>query len=244
MRIVGLFLIPLLVFLSHPAVGHSMDESPSQMCFVNTLWQEISYVDGITVYSQKLLDFEVLAFKAEGILEAPIEQVMEVLRKVEISKDWMPDISEKYTVKDLSDYEAITYSVNELPWPFADRELLLHNKLSIDREDNYLVVDVYSIDRKSHPVQSENVRAQMKCGRTRIRPAGNRQTEIELTIFVDPAGDIPVWLVNLLQRSMPLEFLKELEKKAQTTNYALRPVFRAVLNELIALIDQQTVGSR
>ena len=61
---------------------------------------------------------------------------MEVLRKVEIAKDWMPDTEVKYTVKELSDFEAITYGINKLPWPFSCRELVLHNKLRLDRQKN------------------------------------------------------------------------------------------------------------
>ena len=182
-----------------------------------------------------------MAFMAVGVMKAPIEQIMEVLRRVEISMDWMPDISEKYTVKNFSDYKAITFSVNTLPWPFADRELLLHNELYIDRKKKYLVVDTFSVELDELPVRSENVRAQMKCGRTLLRPAGSRRTEIILTLLVDPAGSIPVWLVNLLQRTMPLDFLRKLEKKAQSTSFELRPSFRVVLDELIALLEPNPI---
>ena len=236
--------ILLLAILVCPAAGQPPDDPPPFICLADSNWREISQAGELTVYSQKFQDSDVMAFMAVGVLRAPIEQIMEVLRRVEISMDWMPDISEKYTVKNFSDYKAITFSVNTLPWPFADRELLLHNELFIDRKKKYLVVDTFSVELDDLPVRSENVRALMKCGRTLLRPAGPRRTEINLTLLVDPAGDIPVWLVNLLQRTAPLDFLRKLEKKAQSTNFELRPKFREVLNELITLLDRNPIDKQ
>lgn len=238
------FAILLLVVLVCPAAGQPPDDPPPFICLADSNWQEISHVGEITVYSQKFQDSDVMAFMATGVLKAPIEQIMEVLRRVEISIYWMPDISEKYTVKNFSEYKAITFSVNTLPWPFADRELLLHNELFIDRKKKYLVLDTFSVELDDLPVRSENVRAQMKCGRTLLRPTTSGHTEIILTILVDPAGKIPVWLVNLLQRTAPLDFLRKLEKKAQSTNFELRPVLRKVLNELITLLEQNPIDSK
>jgi|GEM_PF-5271893 len=60
----------------------------------------------------------------------------------------MPDIEIKYAVKERSDFEAITYSINKMPWPIAQRELLLYNRLRLDRSRKLFVVEVYSIFQK------------------------------------------------------------------------------------------------
>jgi hypothetical protein len=162
---------------------------------------------------------------------------MEVLRRVEITGEWMPDIQTKYSVVERSDFEAITYSINDLPWPFADRELVLLNRLRLDRVRKYLVVDVYSIDLGDVPVGKGNVRAHMYCGETKVRPAGENRTEVDLILFVDPKGFIPAWLVNLFQKKLPYNFLKALEQKAATTSYSLRPSFQPMLAELKSLLE-------
>ena len=162
---------------------------------------------------------------------------MEVLRKVEIAKEWIPDIDTKITVKDFSDLEAITYSVNILPWPFADRSLVPHNKLRLDREKKYLVIDIHSVDFETNPIKADGVRANMYCGQTLLRPVGKGETEIELILFVDPRGHIPAWLVNMFQKSMPYNFLRALEEKAGRTNYKLRPPFKKMLDQLFVLLE-------
>lgn len=225
----------IFLFLTMPLLSLAADDLPAQYCLVQNKWKPIFKKRNITVYSQKTQDSDVLALRATGILKAPIDQVMEVLRKVEISKEWIPHIDTKFSVKELSDLEAVTYSVNPLPWPFADRSLLLHNRLRLDSVRKSLVVDVYSISPETIHVKEKHVRAVMYCGHVFIRPAGGEKTELEFILLLDPRGHIPVWLVNMTQKSLPYDFLTALEKKAGQTSYELRPSFKEMLDKLIAL---------
>jgi len=212
---------------------------PGQYCLVDHGWEKKLVKNGITIYAQKSPHSSILGLKATGILKAPVDQLMAVLREVEISEEWMPHIKEKYTVRDFSDLEAITYSINKLPWPFADREMLLHNRLRLDKENKYLVVDVYSVNLLDIPVKKSSVRAHMYCGRTLLRPAGENRTEVELILYIDPKGSIPVWLVNMVQKTMPYNFLTALEQKAMASRYELRPGLRKMLDSLLTLLDSQ-----
>ena len=189
------------------------------------------------MFSQPVAVSDVLAFRATGNLSAPVGQVMEVLRRLEITGEWMPDVKTKYAVAEYSDFEAVTYSVNELPWPFADRELLLYNRLSLDRSRRFLVVEIHSIDDEKIPVADGNVRAHMYCGETLVRPAEKGQTRVELILLVDPMGFIPAWLANLSQKRLPYNFLKALEEKAAASDFPLRSAYRKLLNELESMLE-------
>jgi hypothetical protein len=236
MKVGWLHLFIIFIFLTLPITSLASNDLPAHHCLVHHNWKKLFNKNGITVYSKRAADSDVLALKAAGILDAPMDQVMEVLRKVDISREWIPGIDDKVSVKDFSDLEAITYSVNKLPWPFAHRSLLLHNKLRLDEEENYLVVDIRSVDSETNHIQENYIRANMYCGQIIMRPAGLGQTEIELILFVDPKGHIPAWLVNMSQISMPYDFLKALEQKAGRTSYELRPSFKEMLDRLFALL--------
>jgi hypothetical protein len=225
MKINRILFFIIFIFLTLPITSLASIDLLGQYCLVQNNWKKLYSKNGITVYSQKAPDSDVLALKASAILRAPMDQVLEVLRKVEISKEWIPHIDAKNTIKDFSDFEAITHSVNMLPWPLADRSLLLHNKLRIDREKKYLVIDIHSVDFDTNPI-----------GQTFMRPVGEEETEIELILFVDPRGHIPTWLVNMAQKSMPYNFLRALEEKASRTNYDLRPSFKKMLDQLLVLL--------
>ncbi len=241
-RLFSVFYLLFFIFSSSNSLA-SVD-SPARMLIAEDRWERILTKDGIDVFSQKVENSDILAFKATGTLNAPVDQIMEVLRKVEISRDWMPDTAVKYTVKEISDLEAVTYSVNKLPWPFSGRELLLHNKLRLDRQNKYLVVDVFSVEDASRPVEEGNVRAFMHIGQTCIRPVGPHQTRILFTFFLDPKGYIPAWLANLKQKELPYNFLRSLEETAGKTRFPLRPLFQTYLNQLnILLLENDATGS-
>ena len=219
----------------------------AETCYVPetslSAWNETFRENGLTVYAMKTPDSGVMAFRATGVLRAPIDQIMEVLRKVDIADEWMPDVVEKITIHNTSDLEAVTYSINKLPWPFAGRELILKNALRLDAGRRFLVVDIFSVERKDIPRKEGMVRAVMHCGQTRLRPAGSHHTEMDIILFVDPKGAIPAWLANLAQRRMPYDFLRALEKKATATHYPLRPAFRSLLDRLVDDDDTETAST-
>jgi hypothetical protein len=233
-----LFFLCLLLFLVFTLKGFAAFNSETPALSFDGAWKQIFSQDGIDVYSQKAPDSGLLAFKATGTLNAPIDQIMEILRKVEISKEWMPDIEFKYLVKEFSDLDGITYSVNRMPWPFSGRELLLRNTLRLDRERKYLVIDIFSVEDPAYPVKKGNVRAFMFTGQTCMRPVGKQRTEILFMFYLDPRGYIPAWLVNMKQKTIPYNFLKSLEEKASTTHFQLRPAFQSYLDQLNAILGK------
>ena len=235
MKITRILIFIIFIFLILPAANLPAYDLPGQYCIILNNWKSIYSKDGITVSSQKVPESDIVALKAVGILKAPLDQVVAVLRKVEISKEWVPFVDKKFAVQEFSDTESITYSVNKLPWPFADRSLLLYNKLRLDREKKQIVIDVHSVELEKDPIKEDNVRAILHCGQMIVRPAGTAQTEMQLIIFVDPKGYIPAWLVNLSQKSLPYDFLKALEKKAGQTHLELRPAFKEMFNQIFAL---------
>lgn len=235
MKPIGRIVLLALVVLA-AAAARAEEKTGDRLCFSPDRWEQILEKGGISVYSQKVPASDVLAFRAAGVLAAPVDQVMEVLRRLEITGEWMPDIRTKFAVKEFSDFEAVTYSINEMPWPFADREMLLYNRLWLDAVRRFLVVDVHSVEDEAVPVEKGNVRALMHCGETLVRPAGRDRTHVELILFVDPMGFIPAWLVNLSQRNLPYNFLKALEEKAAVTSFPLRPAYRKLLDALESML--------
>lgn len=230
--------IILLIVLLAPAALSAKDMPSRRQCTRQGEWKEIYTQLGITVYSQKLPGSNLLAFRADAVLEAPIGQLIEVLRRVDISKEWMPDIRTKYILEVNSDLDVITYSLNSVPFPFSDRELVLRNCVRLDRAQKYLVLDIHSVPYDKQPVKRGTVRSYMHCGEMRVRPSADRKTEIDLLLYVDPRGFIPHWLVNIFQKKLPYNFLKALEKKAGTTDFEVRPELQQLVNDLEAMLER------
>jgi hypothetical protein len=198
-------------------------------------WTQIDEVDGIVVETQTPDGGQAPLYRARGVLAAPIGQILEVLHDSATAAEWIPDLAFEAVVDQRSDFERVTRSVYAVPFPFADRELVLRSRLALDRTRGDLVAEAVSVDHPLAPAAGDRVRAHMACSRTRLRPLGPNRTAIEFLMQVDPGGRIPGFLAAFGLRPAPLRFVKALERRAQTAGYPLRPVYRELLRELQTL---------
>ncbi|WP_044557541.1 START domain-containing protein [Halobacteriovorax marinus] len=197
-------------------------------------WEKIYTKSGVVVYSQKSKHSSLVGFRAEAILEAPLENILATLRDVEGTISWAPNMIEKSTLKEISDVKAITYSNNDLPWPAADRDMIQMNELRLDKEKKELIVDTYSVDYENYPVPKDVVRAHMTFGTLAFKRAQNNSS-VQMTLLVDPRGSLPIWLVNMLQKRLPFQFLKALEAQSKISKAPLRPGIKVLLDQLDGL---------
>ena len=195
-------------------------------------WKKVYNEDGVLVHSQKAHNSKIVGFKAEAVLNATLENVLQVLRDVEGTVGWAPNLVEKKTITNDSDVKAITYNNNDLPWPAADRDMVLINELRLDRENKLLVVDTHSVEHSDYPEMDNAVRALMPYGTLEFKRVEGSKAWVRMTILVDPRGAIPVWLVNMLQKRLPLQFLKALEKESQLKKPENLPGVKKLISEL------------
>lgn len=197
-------------------------------------WEKVYTKKGIVVYSQQSKHSNIVGFKAESILEAPLENILATLRDVEGTINWAPNMVEKKTIVEVNDLKAITYSNNDLPWPAADRDMVQMNELRLDEENKFLVVDTYSVEDKNYPPLDDIVRAQVNYGTLEFRRHGDNSS-VRMTLLVDPKGSLPIWLVNMLQKRLPYQFLRALEKEAAKSKRPLNKGIQSLLKKLDSL---------
>lgn len=195
-------------------------------------WSLVCEHNGIVVQERSVPGYPMKAYRARGTLSAPIEQILEVLSDTDTASDWMPELDRQQVVSAVSDVEMITLNIYGVPFPFADRELLLHNQLRLDRPGNALVAEAVSIDAPEVATPGSRVRARMIYGKTWLSPVDTDLTDIEFVIMADPGGCIPDFLATFGLRRMPLSFVRALETRAQQADYPLRPAYQALLHQL------------
>lgn len=204
------FLSLLLLFLlSHPV--HSLD--------LKSGWEKISEKDGIKVYTKSTKDSPIQYLRAKGVVSARVENICAILRNVETATDWTPNLIERSYVKNISDTEAILYDVSNMPWPVTDREMILHHKLRATEDLDWLILDFKSVDNPKAKRNKDYIRAKIEFGQIKFKPVEEgKKTYVEMIVLVDPMGSIPVWVVNLLQVSIPYDFIMSLNRFAEKTD--------------------------
>jgi len=202
-------------------------------------WTALESKGGLHFYSQKSAnESALLKFKAKGVLNIKMEKALAILRNVDKTTEWDKDTVEKHTIQNISDLEALTYSESKIPWPFQNRDLVLRNKLHIDKEQKVLFVESNSEDHAAYPPRKKRVRANIRV-KMRFRPIAENDnaTNIEMDVLVDPKGSIPHWVVNIVQRKMPYDFLKSIESYASVTSIEPNPGVGAMAVELRSILS-------
>jgi hypothetical protein len=206
-------------------------------------WKYIYAKDGLSFYSKQGKG-GLLKFRARGILNVKPLELMAILRNVELATQWDKDTKTKVTIKNISDVEANTYSVTKIPWPFKDRDMVLNNILRIDEKRMSMRVDVNSVNLKSHPNFDSYVRANLSA-RFYIRPHENKNfSYVDIKVLVDPRGNIPTWIVNMVQESMPYDFLKSLESYSKTVNIKPNKGVKKMYKEYLELYKNREKVSK
>ena len=203
-------------------------------------WKKHPSKRGYSVYTREESNSDIVGIRVEGVVNAPIESILSNMRLVEGSEKWTPALRKKVTIKNTSDLEAITYTLNKMPWPLWDRELILHNILKLDKEKKLLYVLSKSVhkDYPNYPKEKETIMADIRYSNMGFRPIGPNKTFIELTAFVDPKGSIPAWMVNFYQKKWPIKFLTAIEKRANVHKPPLLPGIQAMLDDLRSVMKK------
>jgi hypothetical protein len=197
----------------------------SQFAFAGSKWELVSEKDGIKVYRMEVPGSPLVAFKGVKVMPVPITKVAQVIldEDTEKKKEWI-DMIKDFKIVQKGTFESVTYSAYDLPWPMTDRDYVVQSNLKIDNEANQVVIELKSVEHAKAP-KTIGVRAELVRSLYKLVPRPGRTTEVTVEIQTDPKGDLPKWLVNVIQKGWPANTLKKMEMQA------LRPDMKE--NELI-----------
>lgn len=198
-------------------------------------WTKITEKEGFKIYSKSMKESEIRAMKIKGTVNGSILNVTNILRDVDSATDWIPNLISRKYVQEITDTEAILHDVTDMPWPVSNRDTIVHHKLSISENKKSLILQFNSVKHPDFPETNDNVRAHIHFGKIVFTPKGEDKTHIEMVILVDPRGSIPTWAVNVLQVSMPYDFVKALHEFAENSKIPPRQGLINLVKKLIKL---------
>ncbi|MDQ3232775.1 MAG: START domain-containing protein [Pseudobdellovibrionaceae bacterium] len=186
----------------------------SHFAFAGSKWELVSEKDGIKVYRMEVPGSPLVAFKGVKLMPVSITKVAQVIldEDTEKKKEWI-DMIKDFKIIEKGSTESVTYSAYDLPWPLEDRDYIVHSQLKIDNEANQIVIELKSTEHPKSP-QTIGVRAQLTRSMYKLVPKPGRTTEVTVEIQTDPKGDLPKWLVNVIQKGWPSNTLKKMEAQA------------------------------
>jgi START domain-containing protein len=181
-------------------------------------WNEQKKEGNITIYTRPHPNSSFKAFKAVAILNAPLSNIMAVMANPLSCIEWVHGCTESYGFDVKSFNDRYAYSVNDMPWPFKDRDYVIHIETTNKPESNKILMHMNaSADKKE--ISDDYLRVSVAQTIYILEALDDNKTKMIWLQHVEPGGVLPGWLVNSLIVDIPIKSLQALEEVAQEEKY-------------------------
>lgn len=216
-----LALVCLLCLLTHSV--SAMEQPP---------WNDSEYSwkyvktkkDGAKVYVSKTPWSRFRTFKAEMMINEPIEILAEVLLDVNGFQEWLPGCMLSKHLKtfgDRLDGHFLVHVKWDSIFPIKNRDFVIEVKSDIDWDNQMnIVVELVSVDDSSEPVLKGTKRLKHFYSRYHFTYVDRNHTFVSYSMLVDP--DLPMfpwWVAEIQTASIPYKTLKGLAERAKDPKY-------------------------
>ncbi len=179
-------------------------------------WKVVSESDGVKTWQKAIQNSNVVAFRGESLIPAPLIKIATILNSDDLRKEWVEALVEARTLEQVSKSEQIEYNRTKAPWPLQDRDFVFRAKAYLGRKPTKVLITIKSVEDSRAPPKDGVVRAEiLHCFYFMKEMDGGKNTKVVLEMAVDPKGAIPNWLMNLVQKDWPKKTFRNLRKLAK-----------------------------
>ena len=178
-------------------------------------WELRRNENGITIYSRRQNNLVELHLLTE--FNAPADNLLAQLRDIPNYVNWVYGNKRSGIIKKINDNDIIYFTEAHLPWPIADRDLVIEITITPATATTPLTVIAKSIDGILPP-KPHFIRVPYSVATWHIIPEVNNKIKIDYTFSLDPGGSIPGWLVNLTIATGPYKSFLKLEDILKAEN--------------------------
>lgn len=165
----------------------------------------------IKVYTRTPENSTFKEIKIETIFYAPLEKLTAALDDASSYTTWVYKCTKSKKVKTLNKQEFYYYIESDLPFPLANRDLVIHSTKWIEKSQN----TVYYFSTAMEEILPEEkglVRINKYDSFWTIEELSKNKLSINYQCRTDPGGNLPAWLVNLAVTTGPLKTMQQLEQ--------------------------------
>ncbi len=175
--------------------------------------------DGIRVFTRKTTNFKFDELKVECEMEGSLSAMAAVLLDVKNHPQWVYKTVGCQLLKTPAATDVFFYTEIECPWPFENRDVVVHMNLTQNAENKVMTVIAQSTD--GYVTEKNNI-VRMKYSRVTwiITPLNNKHLKVDYKVQIDPGGSVPAWLLNIFASKGPFESFTKLKAEIKLPQYA------------------------
>lgn len=182
-------------------------------------WNFVKEKDGVQLYTRPELNSTFKAFRGEVTFKADIEKVNLLVGDADNVDWWDKDII-FIKILDFKRNDHIRYYIIfDLPGPLTSRDLALEAKITINPLTGIRTVSALPLVGVV-PEKPDLVRIKKYWQRWTIQPLANGYIHAILEGFIEPNGNVPSWMHNMIVPDIPLKALNSLRERAMSAKPA------------------------
>lgn len=176
-------------------------------------WEVYYIKDGVTVYkAKKAHNSGVVPIKAKAIVNYSPAQILSVLSNMDKKADWIPNLEEARSVEVKRPLHRVEYSRYKAMWPIKDRDFVYELVGKVNKEEKSIWVDIRSIDHPKVKKHKKCIRGITYEGHLSLKVLAPNKTLFEAYLLTDFKGDVPPWVVNMVQKKWPYKSMIKMRK--------------------------------
>ncbi|MCX6244819.1 MAG: START domain-containing protein [Bacteroidetes bacterium] len=177
-------------------------------------WNFIKEEDGVKLYTRKEDGSNLKSFKGIMDVTATMDKVTNLIGNVYNHNWWDENLREIKVLAYQKDKYFQYYLVYGVPWPFTDRDLCVEAQMTIDPVTGKRTIYATPLNNVI-PEKHDVVRIKNYWQRWTVQPMENGVIRLTLEGFVDPGGNVPSWLYNMVIVDTPLKVMRRVKKFVQ-----------------------------
>lgn len=191
-------------------------------------WEKIREEDGILVFLKEVEGSPLVAFRGDGVIEAPLPRVALVQMNLERAPEWIERLKEARVLEMRSDKDFLTYSHVGAPPLVSDRDFVNHIEIEFDPPKR-IKFNMHSVEDPKGP-PTAGVRGKLLHSSFELTALAPDRTRVVCEIHADPMGSLPKWVVNQFQKGWAFKTISQLRKQVQKNDlYERAPQIRDLL---------------
>jgi hypothetical protein len=156
-------------------------------------WLLVKDKQGVKLYTAIIDGSDYVAVKAVTQIDASMETLVAVLGDGEGCNQWRELCQSSRVLQTLPDRERTIYMVLNMPWPLADRDMVIHSRATLDTENKAFTVN-FSSAQDSYPMQ-DYIRA-ISQGKYHVRVTSEQQLEFSMVMHTELGGNLSPSIIN------------------------------------------------
>ena len=175
--------------------------------------------NGIKVFSRPTKNFKFDELKVECEIDGRLSQLAALLFDVNKQYQWAYKTIKSQLLKQVTAEDVFFYTEIEVPWPYQNRDMVVHMVMRQNPITKVLTVEAKNTDNYL-PVKEDIVRLKYSNAIWTVTPVGNKKLKIDYRLQLDIGENVPAWLANLFSVNGPYESFSNLKEKIKLSAYA------------------------